>query len=65
MLPFMEDREQPETRLICPNSRAENISYDPKGKAAWSTPTMTRLSGMETEAKVSSPGENGIVTGPS
>lgn len=34
-------------------------------KKAWRAPSIISLSSEDTEAKVSSPGENGIVTGPS
>lgn len=44
----------------------EEASHATKGKGVWSTPTMTRISGMETEGK-GAPGdaENGTWTAPS
>ena len=45
------------------NNTTEQLSS--AAKLSWTAPAVTILVADVTEAKVSSPGENGIVTGPS
>lgn len=52
-------------KITDPLHEAPNAANAVAIKKPWTVPSIVTLSSEDTEAKVSSPGENGIVTGPS